>query len=625
MITLYDANETEFRSTGLGSLPDALDCKVTEERNGKYELEMTYPRVGRHWADIQKHRIIFCKPDPYRDPQAFQIYKIQNSLKGKTKIYAEHISYRLSKIPVAPFTAPSCVLALQGLKDNAVEPCLFNFSTDKDIDSPYEQTVPATIRQRLGGDDNSILELYKGEYEFDNFDVRLWVNRGSDKGVTIRYGKNMTDFSQEESIEDTYTGVYPYWRGTIGEKDEGSLVNEEVPVTIELPEKVRYSENRDLYPIHLTLPLDLSDKWDYPPTEEELRDEADAYILRNGIGVPKVTMDVEFIALRQTEEYKNVAPLERVSLCDKVTVIFDDLNVSTTAEIVKTVYDVLKDRYDSVEIGEPKSNISQTIATQSQEIANTAVSIRSNYEEKISEATNILKGALGGHVIFGTDANGKPNEIYIMDTEDVSTAQNILRMNYQGIGFSTQGIEGPYSSAWLLNGTMDMQEINVINLIGEYIIGGTISDINRRNWWNLTTGELSINATSGQIAGSDIETEVTTEGVRQDVADVLQHFHIRPDAGLEIVTDDGTAIILSNGEVLIANAGEDLFALDDDANLELDDGDLLAINARTETTDIHGENITSGDLTLRNFMAVGNHKWLARSNGTNTTMVYVGE
>lgn len=618
MITLYDANETEFRSTGLGSLPDALECTVTEERNGKYECEMTYPRVGRHWEDLKKHRIIFCKPDPYRDPQAFQIYKIQNTLKGRTKIYAEHISYRLSKIPVAPFTAPSCVLALQGLKDNAVEPCLFNFSTDKDIASPYTQEVPATIRQRLGGDDNSILELYKGEFEFDNFEVRLWVNRGADRGVTIRYGKNMTDFSQEESIEDTYTGVYPYWHGMIGE-------NNDIPVTVELTEKVLYSENADLYPIHLTIPLNLSDKWEEPPTEEELRQEAEDYMVRNGIGVPKVSMDVEFIALRQTEEYKNVAPLERVSLCDKVTVIFEELNVSAKAEVVKTVYDVLKDRYESIEIGDPKSNLSQTIATQGQDLVTTAASIRSNYEEQITKATNILKGALGGHVVYGTDANGHPNEIYIMDTDNVQTATKVLRMNYQGIGFSTNGLEGPYTSAWLLDGTMDMQEINVINLVGEYIVGGTISDISRRNWWNLTTGELSINATSGQIAGSDIETEVTTEGVRQDVADVLQHFHIRPDAGLEITTDDGTAIILSNGEVLIANAGEDLFALDDDSNLELDDGELLAINARTETTDIHGENITTGDITLRNFMAVGNHKWLARSNGTNTTMVYVGE
>lgn len=593
MITLYDANETEFRSNGLGNLNDALTCTVTEERNGQYELAMTYPRSGRHWGELKKHRLIFAKPDPYRGPQAFQIYKMQNSIGGKTKIYAEHISYRLSKIPVAPFTAANCVLALQGLKTNAVEPCPFNFSTDKDISTPYEQTIPATIRQRLGGDSDSMLERYKGEYEFDNFNVFLWTNRGSDRGVTIRYGKNMTNFEQEESIEETYTGIYPYWTGKIGE-------NHDIPLTIELPEKVLYSENADLYPMHLTIPVDFSDKFDDPPEEADLRAAALTYISNNNIGVPRVSMDVEFIGLRQTEEYKNVAPLERVSLCDKVTVIFEQYNVSAKAEVVKTVYDVLKDRYEVIEIGEPKSNLGGTISAQQNEIKDTARNIQSNYENEIAKATNILKGALGGHVIFGTDANGRPNEIYIMDTEDVNTANNILRLNYQGIGFSQNGINGPYSSAWLLDGTLDMQEINVINLIGNHIIGGTISDVVGNNFWNLSTGEMSINARSGQIAGSNIETETTTEGVRSDVAEVLQHFHIREDAGLEITTDDGTAIVLSNGQVIITNAG-------------------------TETTDIHGEDVTTGTVQIRDYMAVGNHKWLARSNGTNTTVVYVGD
>lgn len=187
-----------------------------------------------------------------------------------------------------------------------------------------------------------------------------------------------------------------------------------------------------------------------------------------------------------------------------------------------------------------------------------------------------------------------------MDTEDVSTAQKILRLNYEGIGFSQNGIGGPYSSAWLLNGTMDMAEINVINLIGEKIIGGMISDLAGRNSWNLTTGEFNIRATSGQISDSNIETENTTSGVRDDVATVLQHFHIREDAGLEITTSDGTAIILSNGQITITNSGN-------------------------QTTYINGADASTGTVTISEYMEIGNHKWLARSNGTNTTLVYVGQ
>lgn len=633
MITLYDSTETSFTSNGLGSLTDAISCKVTEERNAKFELEMEYPRTGRHWSDLARHKIIFCKPDPYRDPQAFEIYKITNNINKKSKIYAQHISYRLSTIPVAPFEAATCVQALAGLKANAVEPCPFDFTTDKDISSPYVQLVPASIRQRLGGDDDSILEKYKGEYEWDNFNVRLWTNRGQNRGVTIRYGKNMTDFSQEESIENTYTGIYPYWTGMVGE-------NNDIPLTIELTEKVLYSENASLYPRHLTVPLDLSDKFDEPPTEEALRAEAEDWMERNEIGVPEVSMDVSFIALRQTEEYKQVAPLERVSLCDTVTVIFEELNVSATAKVVKTVYDVLKDRYDSIEIGDPKSSLGATIVAQEKAqttaLETTAASITAHYNDKIQQATTILKGGLGGHVIFSSGVNpdngipiidpyGDPNEIYIMDTDNMLTANRILRINVNGIGFSTTGIGGPYSSAWLLDGTFDVGEINVRNLTGNEIIGGIIHDINNRNWWNLQTGEMSINASSGQIAGSNIETENTTEGVRDDVGAILQHFHIRDDAGLEITTDDGTAIILSNGEVLIMNGMDDLFELEDGSLFEFEDGDNLEIKSRYVATDISGKNITTGSVSMSEFMEVGNHKWLARSNGTNTTLVYVGD
>ena len=618
-ITLYSATETEFTKNGLGTLPDALACTVTEERNGAFELEMVYPRTGRHWADLGKHKIIFCKPDPYRDPQPFEIYKIQHTMSGKTKVSAQHISYRLSLIPTSPFEAGSCIDALNALKSHAVEPCPFTFSTDKDIASPFVIDVPHSIREVIGGIDDSILEKYKGEVEWDGWNVRLWVNRGSDRGVTIRYGKNMTDFSQEESIEDTYTGIYPYWNGKVGE-------NNDIPLTVELPEKVLYSENAQLYPRHMTVPLNLSDKFDEPPTEEALRQEALDWMDRNEIGVPEVSMDVSFVALRQTKEYENVAPLERVTVCDTVRVQFEALNVTATAKVVKTVYDVLKDRYDSVEIGDPKTSLGKTIYGQETTLKQTAATITSNYEEKIANATATLKGAYGGHVVFGTNANGQPNEIYIMDTEDVSTAQKILRLNYEGIGFSQNGIGGPYSSAWLLNGTMDMAEINVINLIGEKIIGGIISDLAGRNSWNLTTGEFNIRATSGQISDSNIETENTTSGVRDDVATVLQHFHIREDAGLEITTSDGTAIILSNGEVMIstANIGDELLC-DDGEPLLCDDDEPLLASVRQVSTDIDGDRLATGNVEIRDMMQLGNHKWLARSNKTNTTLVYVGD
>jgi phage minor structural protein len=225
---LYSATETNFDHNGIGILSACVSCEVTEEANGAFELAMTYPMDGIHFEKIGDKAIIKAKADQFRDPQLFRVYAISKPMSGIMTVLAEHISYDLSGIPVKPFSATSAAFALSGLKENAVVNCPFDFWTDKETQANFKVSVPSSIRSRLGGVSGSIIDVYGGEYEFDNYTVKLHNNRGMNRGVSIRYGKNLTDIKQEENCSSVATGVYPYW---YVETDEGSAL-------VELPERV---------------------------------------------------------------------------------------------------------------------------------------------------------------------------------------------------------------------------------------------------------------------------------------------------------------------------------------------------------------------------------------------------
>lgn len=462
---LFAKTETIFTSNGLGRLSDCFSAVVSEERNGAYELEMEYPITGIHFDEIENGSIIGAKPADGKSIQPFEVYKITKPLNGVVKIYAEHISYRLNRIPVLPYSAQNCLLALQGLKTNAAEPCPFDFYTDKLIDGEWVNPAPASIRERLGGTDGSILERFQGEYEFDCWDVHLWTHRGTDNGVVIRYGKNLTELEQETRIDETVTGILPFYQ------------NEDVQIIGD----VQYSANANNFPYHRTVVIDFSQEFQRegaesePPTKAELEQAAIDYIDRNNIGVPSVNLKISFVALWQTEEYRNLAALERVNLCDTITVQFDKLGVSATAQVIKTKFDVLLERYDSIEVGDPVNNLSNAITDISDNITETAVNNAVGYvQARIDNAAETLSGGLGGNVIINTNADGKPNEILIMDTDDKATATNVIRFNAAGIGFSTTGYNGPFNGFIGIGGTIDFNQITTLNLVANMFKGGMI-------------------------------------------------------------------------------------------------------------------------------------------------------
>lgn len=480
---LFVESATSFNTNGIGRLSDALSCKVTEQRNGIYELEMSYQMYGQHYSDIGLRKIIVAKPSANGTIQPFRIYKITKPINGKVTVYAQHISYDLSKNTCMPQTVAAsnaaCNAALQGLKNTAVEACPFTFTTDVTTVASYNQTTPASIKQRMGGVEGSILDQFGGEYEYDNFTVRLLKNRGTTRNITLRYGKNITDLNQEENINDTVTGIVPFWIDS-----EGNRLRL-------LTERVILSPNHAGYSNHMVVPLDMSGEWEEQPTEEQLRAAATVYVNRQGFGVPKVSTKVSFVNLADTEEYRDILPLQNVNLCDTVTVQFEKLGISTTAKITETVYDVLKEKYDSIQVGELRSNFSTTITgiesdmTQSIDTAKKRIlaDIDTDTQDIVNNATAWITSA-DGHVIAIKNSDGEWTDLLFTEYND--PPRNVLRINANGIGFSSNGVDGPFYSAWTIDGSFN----------ADYINTGILRGASGENYWNMQTGEFCLASTS---------------------------------------------------------------------------------------------------------------------------------
>lgn len=356
---LINADETDYKNPE-GQLiflqEGTISCLVTEERNGMYELKMVFSANDEKFSEIQLDKIIVAKPNDTDEPQMFRVYRITKPINNRSTVYAEHISYRLAQVPVRLFDRVnvSAQSALNALKTNAMVECPFTFASDIATTANYSVTEPSSLKSKLVGEQGSILQVYGGEYKYDNFSVSLLQSRGSDNGVQLLYGRNITDLSQDEDASKMYSGVCPYWEG-IDEETGDELITM-------LPEEVVYADNHELFPYEKIMSLDLSDKFEVQPTVAQLRSAANAYITDNGLSNPDVSISVSFVPLWQTQEYTQLKELERVSLCDTVTVIYKKLGIISEAKVVKTVYDCLKERYESVSIGTIKQNFAGTMS-----------------------------------------------------------------------------------------------------------------------------------------------------------------------------------------------------------------------------------------------------------------------
>ena len=582
---LYHATETNFSNNGLGILGDCISCEVTEEANGIFELAMQYPMGGIHYDDIADRSIIKAKADQFRDPQLFRVYAISKPMSGIVTVSAEHISYDLSGIPVAPFTAGSVSLALADLKNNAVTDCPFDFWTDKDTSGTFRVSVPSSIRSRLGGVDGSILDVYGGEYEFDNYTVKLHNNRGMNRGVSIRYGKNLTDIKQEQNCASVATGIYPYWAGDV----DGNTV------LVELPEKI--VEAQGTYNFVKIRTVDFTESFETQPTEEELRSKAESYVKSNNIGIPNVSLTVSFAQLEQTDEYKHLKLLEQVLLFDTVNVEFPALGVSATAKAIKIVYDSLSERVKSITLGSTKANIADTIATQQQEIAKKpSVSIVQSIAMNLTSA---ILGAKGGSVrILDTDGDGMPDELYIADNADPALAQRVWRYNYMGWAASGTGYNGPFAMGATLADGLLAEFVTAAHLVA-----GTIQSHDGETFFlDLDNGILKIKSVD-DLTGDVAELKQNSGEISIAVKKIL-------DDGVGQVTTESGYTFNADG-LHIQKSGEEMENTLDNTGMYVKRSDEVMLQA-------NADGVIATDVSVRNYLIIGNHaRFEDYSDGTD--------
>lgn len=360
---LYAASETDFTTNGIGLLTDAVSCTVTEERNGAYEATLVYPAKGHLAEYIAEDAIIKAKANDTDEPQLFRIYKSGKQIGSNTTWNAEHISYELTGNPVERFSV-SGVNAEQAL-NRLLAAAVFKhkYTATSDITTVNSTSIAdvVSVRKALGGVEGSILDTWGGEYHFNNYRIELLKARGADNGVTIEYGKNLTDAKQERNISNIVTAIFPYAKYT----PEGT----ENEVFVSLKEKTLVHADAANYAYKRCEIVDFSSEWESGTiiTEDMLRAKAEAYLEKISTE-PDINITLSYAQLKKTKDYKNIQAMESVALCDTVKVRIDKLQIEATAKIVKAKYDSLKERYDTMEIGSVRTNLTKQLTATQQEI-----------------------------------------------------------------------------------------------------------------------------------------------------------------------------------------------------------------------------------------------------------------
>lgn len=589
---LYESTATDFNNNGIGVLVDCVSCIVEEERNGIYECTFTYPITGKFFSEITPDRIVKVYANEKAQKQLFRIYRTSRPINGIVTFYCQHISYDLNKYVVTPFQ--SIGTSATAVMTEILEHCQYS-STDG-YDSRYRDNrftaiaypgptaqfkleIPTEVKKCLGGMRGSVLDLFGGEYEWDNFTIRLHSSRGQDTGVTIRYGKNLTDIDQDIDLSSTYTSVYPY-----------AIDADSDVITLDHP--IVEIQNAPSTATAMTLPLDLSDKFDDDEdiTKSRLSVLTGVYIARNHPEKIQNSIEVKFTQLWQTEEYKNIAPLEQVGLCDTVTVIYPTLNINVKSKVIAYKYNSLSEKYEEMTLGSARSNFSDMFNAKPDEndVEQEISATKSSLQKAIDRATKTINGQDGGYVYISNRVatngdiiddeevdedvflpDGKPGEILIMDEPTISQAQKMWRWNIGGLGYSSNGYSGPFNLAITMQGEIVADFITTGVLDASIIKAGIIEDLAHKNYWNLQTGEFSLSSSAkGDVISSATQEQIynilTNNSQNQGIylqngqlyinANMINTGYIsanRISGGIISATNNKTTINLSNGEIAI--------------------------------------------------------------------------
>lgn len=532
MINIYDSKETNFDNNGLVVL-NPISCKVTEELNGIYTLELTHVYDSNNkYQHLVEGNVI--KVPTTKGEQLFRIYR---KTKGMFNIIvnAQHIFYDLKDNfleDVRP-TEMTGTQALNWILNNTQYQ--HNFTGFSDIDTIatayYVRKNP--IQALISDDENSFLSRWGGELERDNFNVKILNSIGQDRGYKITYGKNLIGIEEELNITEVATRIM------------ATGVDENNNIVI-LPEKYIDSPFINAYPnpivkeIHFSnIKVDSENGITLENVYGQLREEVRKLYEVHKVDIPKANYKVDFIELSKTEEYKNFSIFEQVYLGDTVTIKHSRLGIDIKAKIIKYSWDAVNKKYINLELGNFKQNSASEYKITLNKIENVKLSV-----DEAKEIGNKIKQALGGYVLK------RENELLIMDTPDLGTATKVWRWNINGLGYSTTGYDGDYGLAITMDGEIVADFIKTGTLDAKLLKVGTITSQDGSVSINLSTGAFKIGG-NGKVAEHTNEysrykhndgtyTEISSEGLLHVEGTNKKEYHYLLDAYEVTIEGDNT-------------------------------------------------------------------------------------
>lgn len=395
MITLYNTDAI----TEICTLDDCLECLVTEEENGVFELELTYSISSNNFNDIQNNKVIKAKASDELGEQLFRIYYVSNEIDGKIYVKAQHITYDLMDnfVENVTCTKSTCEQSFQAMLSKCQYAHNFKGYSDIEHTATYNLSRVNALEAILGTR-GSLLDTYGNgaKLKRDNYNIYLNKTRGNNNGVTIAYSKNITGYKREIDETDLVTCIYPFAKvqKELGENENTTTVEE----IIVLPERFVNSKYINNYPHPKILAVDYSEK--EIKDIASLRTQANKYFSETQKDIPNVNYKVEFIYLHQTAEYEdnNLKALELVGMGDTVTVIDERIGMNVEANVIKTVFNVLTDRYESIELGRFKGSINDIIGDIENNVDNALNQVSNMYvnfeilDDKIISEVSKLEG-----------------------------------------------------------------------------------------------------------------------------------------------------------------------------------------------------------------------------------------
>ncbi len=405
---LYNANETAFETYGLGEI-DATKAQVTRERNGNYTLYIEYPASGPLAGTFKNDMRIKSDAGLRTKNQTFFISRIVKDSTGILKVYAKHISHLTETMAIRNNTNVSGTAqsALSIWASNCLGGIRFDVWSDIELMSKASWNIAdfKTARDVLGGVKGSILDVWGGEYEFDNTVIRLHKQLGRKSPTVLEYGRNILRAEDDQDIEGAYTSVYPYATYTPENQGTGEGGATSQQVTVELPEKYVDGPYIGLYNERRVLIVDFSSNFKDKevPTIDKLRRLAKEYAINNRLGLPKINTKIEYVDLSKTLDYKLTQILEEAELCDIVPVYYPQIGLtSEDAKLTTIVYDVLLEQNDSVEVGVIgdgfKSSMTSNLSGKIDDLA-------SNQQRLVNTLPDYLLNAQGNKVWYNRPDN----------------------------------------------------------------------------------------------------------------------------------------------------------------------------------------------------------------------------